>query len=366
MRIGFRFLLMIGFLTGALAGAPAQAQSFGVTKNSDVDLGSAYAPATFSGSYHNTIGTNGSMSYASTYTGPAVATAGSLRITGPAGTVVQISCDENGSMRNTGGCCGNQHRGIDQTRFTVGTSNARGPGLGSQCSGLNDNVVTHTLTGNAAQDTILLGGRMHVTNVRIGGQYVTTNRKPITVRVRRISPGASATIDTDVHWYAAFESSISFSTTNTMQFGTINFSNIGSSDRANLATNNAMTYTGSFSGPSTGIAGYVSVQGVENNVTLEVYCDTNAVLTRSSGGGSIQVTNLEVDTEDSRGAIGTGSPCQGVAAPAVTFNYNNPSRDTIYIGGRLNGSTATGLTNGGTFSTANSGGNNIEFIVLNQ
>lgn len=342
----------------------AEAQAFSVTKLSDVDLLTAYAPATFSGSYYNIIGTNSSVSYAAGYSGPATATVGSLRINGPVGTTVQVSCDTTGSARNSVGCCGNLNRAIDQTRFVIGTANAVGPGSGNVCAGVGSSVVNHTITGNAAQDTILLGGRFNVTNVRIGGQYSTVGRTPITVRVRRVSP--SSTIDTDVHWYAIFESSIAFSATQNMLFGTIDYTTINAADRANLATNGAMTYAGGFTGPATGTAGFATVTGVEPSVVLEVYCDTTATMTRT-GGGSIQVTNLEVDPEDGLGAIGTGSACNGVAgAAAFTFTYATTTRDTVYIGGRVNGSTASGFGSGGSFSTANAGGDNVELIILNQ
>ena len=256
---------------------------------------------------------------------------------------------------------------MDRGRFVIGSGNVVGPDLGTDCGGLGVLTVDHTLTGNAAQDTIFLGGRVRVSDCRIGGQYSTSTGGggvPITVRIRDVTGNADGPSVT-MHYEMRCESAMSFTSVTDMDFGTIDVPGMGPTSFANLGTNGNMTYAGGLSGAATGIPGAIVIAGVENNVVLEVFCDTTATLTNTAGS-TIQVTDIEGDPEDGRGNFGTGSDCNGISgAAAFSFSYNGTSRNEIFFGGRINGGTAVNFS-GGVHSTTNPGGNNLEVVVSVQ
>jgi hypothetical protein len=149
-----------------------------------------------------------------------------------------------------------------------------------------------------------------------------------------------------------------------MDFGTIEFSAApAAGDTASLGTNGAIAYAGNFSGGATGTAGEVNIATGNVGATVEVFCDNVGTLTRT-GGGSINVNNIEVAFTG--GALGSGSACNGVSGAAATTRVlAGGGADLILLGGRLDGATAAAFV-GGSYSTANAGGDSIQVDVFYQ
>lgn len=187
-----------------------------------------------------------------------------------------------------------------------------------------------------------------------------------TAAIIALPVGVVSAATTNINATASFISAITLSGTN-MNFGTITYAAApGGGDTVSLGTNSAAIYAGTFTaGGGTPAAGDVTVTAGTNGQTLEVRCDTSAVMTRT-GGGSINVTNIEVRTEAATGAFGTGSACAGIGgAAATTMVLNIGTLDSFKFGGRIDGSTAVAFV-AGSYSTANAGGNDIEVAVVYQ
>lgn len=136
-------------------------------------------------------------------------------------------------------------------------------------------------------------------------------------------------------------------------------------DFVKVGTNGAATYGGVFSaGPGAATsAGDVTLTAGTNGQTIEVRCDITATMTNGAGA-SIDVTDIEVNKEDATAAHGSGANCLGTGgAAATTLVLNLGTLDSFKLGGMVDGSTAAAWA-GGSFSTANAGGNDIQVDVV--
>lgn len=141
-----------------------------------------------------------------------------------------------------------------------------------------------------------------------------------------------------------------------MDFDTIH----GLTGRANLASNGAMTYTGSMTGAGLGIGGYVQIDG-EKNCNVLISCSATATL--SNGSNTATIDNIEVSLQNAV-AFGSGTACQGIGNTIITHKIHSlADRNTLFFGGSING-TATIPGSGGLFSTTNTGGNSITLQVI--
>jgi len=148
-----------------------------------------------------------------------------------------------------------------------------------------------------------------------------------------------------------------------MDFGQTDYSG-GALGSINMGTNGNISYVGSFSGDGIGTAGQflmTLIFGTNNGVSIA--CDTNATLTNGAGA-SVSLTNIEfVVGSGNRTGYGSGTLCQGLGTTispiAVTGGTSNR---TVYIGGSLNISSPIPVA--GDYSTANSGGNPMTFVIL--
>lgn len=358
-----RFALLIFVLAFLLPCAEAHAQI--ATLVSNVDMGTSESPA--GANVTNIIGTNSTISYGAGNSGPAAGIAGQIQINGTAGCRIRVGCENSDSARNVGGTGGNQDISWPQIRMIMGASNVAGPGVGLICNGAGNTLIDVTRPANAADRMLYFGGSVVTNNVMVGGQYRASNHPngTITVRVRQSGGGAcgNTTLNLGLDLRSDYVRPFTLTNLADVDFGLVEMAALPSgSDQANLGTNGSITYAGNFTGTGTGTAGAIRVVGPANGTNLVVYCDQNAILTRT--GGSIQMTNIQVASETARGAFGTGSVCNGLTgAPAMTFTFQSTTRDEVYVGGRLNGGTASGTITG-SMSTANAGGNPIEVIVV--
>lgn len=347
----------------ALLAMPHAAQAQLAVKQADIDFGTSQAPVGGTGT--NRIGTNGSISYAAGYSGPATGTAGRILINGTVGRRTQVSCETSKTARNVGGTGGNLDETVNPIYIVLGTANAGAPGTGFQCNG--SYVIDTSLPSSSSARTLLIGADMAVNSVRNGGSYAFSNAPggQLSVTIRQSGGGPPSTITINVDLTASFQHPITLTKQSDMDFGVVEKpAAVVASDRADMGTNGSITYAGNFNGSGTGTAGSVIISGVTNGTTLEVYCDRNITLRNTSGTSRIRVRNIEVAAEDARGAFGTGSACNNLTgAAALSFTYQATTRDQIYFGGRLDGSTASGSING-FFSTANPSGNPLDVTVV--
>ena len=345
----------------------AQARAETATLVSNIDFGIIDAPSGGTGTVR--AGTNGSVTYPAGYSGSGTAIVGRIQISNSTvGRALRISCEASKTARNTTGTGGTQDRTASPFFIVLGTANAVGPGQGTQCAGIGTSPISGTYSATSTANVVLIGVDLTATNPAFGGLYSLANAPDgrLTVRVRFQGGGPAVEVDVQVDMTAVFRGILSIPEKTDMDFGEMQVSGtIASGDWVNLGTNAARSFTGNFNGAGAGTAGRIRVAGPSNGETIDVFCDSTARMTRSGGGGQIDVTGIEVAAETSRGNYGTGSACQGVAIAATSFSYTLDTRDELYFGGRINGGTASGQIRG-NFSSANAGGNNIEIIVVRQ
>lgn len=348
----------------ALAVLPCAAQAQLAVKTSDIALGTADVPVGGAGT--NAIGTNGVISYAAGYSGPATGTAGSIQINGTIGRQTLISCEATKTMTNIGGSGGEANRTASPFHIVLGTSSAVGPGLGLRCNGLNSAVINLNLPAAAADRVILIGMTMDVTDVMNGGEYALSNNAAggVIIRVRQQGGGPPNQIDITVDARASFNKDVSIIAQTDMNYDSIEFTGTpGAAERADMGTNGVIVYGGTFSGNGLGTPGAITLDGVPDGTSLEVFCSQSATLANASSN-TIDITGIEVAAENASGGYGTGASCNGIAgAGALTFTYTSGSNDEVFVGGRLDGATVSGALSG-NYSTVNAGGSPIDLTVV--
>ena len=307
----------------------------------------------------------GAITYAPALTGSATGTPITCTLAGWGNnTRVDVDCDTSRSIANSGGCCGDTNKSV--TAFTAyGTgNNTDGP---ASCNGIGGTRSLRFNVTAAGTATLYFGSTMDATHVKIGGTYLLSNHATGVFSLRVKSSGTAVTQTADLS--VVFSSLVGFTSRVDMRFGDLGFTlPVGASDFVNMGTNGTASYNGSFVNlGGTVSAGSVLLNNVQNGVTVEIYCDTTAKLTKSgASGSSIQVTGIETRAENARGAYGTGSACNGIGgAAATTMVFASGTSDEFFLGGKLNGATAVSFADG-NFSTANAGGDDIQVTVLNQ
>ncbi|MCH2547456.1 MAG: hypothetical protein MK052_07595 [Alphaproteobacteria bacterium] len=198
---------------------------------------------------------------------------------------------------------------------------------------------------------------------------MNTTRK-LTVLLALGAAAIPATVyaaSTNIDATAEFRGAITLGNEVDMDFGTIEYSAApAAGDTIALGTNGAITSGGNFSGPATGTAGSVDVTAGSDGVVVEIFCDATATMAET-GGGTIDVTSIEVATEGNEAAAGSANACQGMstAATTMTLDISGGSADRIVLGGTIDGSTASSFV-AGSYSTATAGGDNIQIDVTYQ
>lgn len=169
---------------------------------------------------------------------------------------------------------------------------------------------------------------------------------------------------TTIEATATFREAITLGNEVDMQFGQVDFSGTpGSGDTVTMDVTGAMTSAGNFSAGTTGTAGSVEIVTGTDGLTVDVRCDATATLTDGSTG-SIQVTGITVAAENNLAAPAT---CNGTANTVLSFVLSNSdnANDEVKLGGVLDGATAASFV-GGSYSTANTGGDNIQVDIVYQ
>lgn len=163
MKYYFPFCILIYFLL------PWQAYAQTLTVQQTINFG----PITFAGNPQVgqiTMGTNGTVTYGTSTSGSGVGTPGRVLITGTTGSVVNIRCRNTARISKTG----STNLSIGPVKISMGTGQTYA--AATQCAGLTNVLFTHTLTGNTALDTILIGGRIQTNNITVSnGLYKASN-----------------------------------------------------------------------------------------------------------------------------------------------------------------------------------------------
>lgn len=156
---------------------------YGLTLANGVDIN--FGILEFSGySGDNAIGTNGSITYGSSFSGSSLGTAGAIEIQDTTGTVVEIACEKTGTIADISG----NDISLNNAEVSIGLGNGQPHGSGTSCNGIKKTVITHTISANSANNTLLIGLNMRTNNQQNSiesGIYRTdySGGSPITVRI---------------------------------------------------------------------------------------------------------------------------------------------------------------------------------------
>jgi len=338
-------------------------------KISDAAFGAVTDNPTISGPNYVEMGSNGNITCPATATVcPATGTAMSFQIGGcVAGNAIKIDCEATKTFTNNAAGFGSTTLGATAFRVT-NTAGRANPGGGSLCSGLGGaGTFTHTYTGVAVNDVIYVDVKLDETHPKFSGTYTLSANAAGNFQISAKKGGVTVTTNGDAS--ISFAANIGITSTTNMNFGQSSFSGVpGAGDRVDLGTNSTVVAAGNFSlEGGTLTAGQVTMNNVQNGVTLQVQCDNTAHLTSADGARSIDVTGIKAAKET---AIGTyaaaGSACNGSGgAVATTLVYTAGSEDQFFFGGRLDGATASGITTE-VYSSTNPGGTSVVVVVLAQ
>ncbi len=122
------------------------------------------------------LGTNGNISYAAAFSGSGSGQPGRIEIDVTAGTTVEISCDNQATLTDTSANTVTLNGEIALSPGTI-------PGSGSDCTGVGNVVITHTVSSGSA--IVHVGGALNPASSLASGSYSTKNVSgaPLTVRV---------------------------------------------------------------------------------------------------------------------------------------------------------------------------------------
>lgn len=180
-------------------------------------------------------------------------------------------------------------------------------------------------------------------------------------------PAAVYAASTNIDATANFRGAITLGNEVDMDFGDIDYTGVpGAGDTVGIGTDGNLTQGGNFSAGATGTAGSVDVTAGADGITVEIFCDATATMAES-GGGTIDVVNIEVATEGNEAAVGGANACQGMGSAATTMvlDVSGGTADQVKLGGTIDGSTASGFV-AGSYSTASSGGDDIQIDIAYQ
>jgi hypothetical protein len=352
----------------APAAGIAQSNTPLATVTAEIDFGTASVPPHHPGGI-SIIGTNGTIQHAAGLIGPAIGTAGTIQLNTNPSTRVLISCNTAGTMTNLSGAAGQTNRAATNFYLALGSATVAGPGQGVMCNGIDNVVIDTPSPTSAAQRVLHIGMAMNVTDVMHGGIYRLSSSAagPLNVKIRQVANnGKAEEIILHIDAIARFTRDVALNAIH-MVFPDIEVSGpVGAGDAVLMGTNGQVTYQGTvFSGGSAGIAGAVSVSGIPNGATLQVYCTQDATLASADGAATIRLGSVEIAPESAPRSFGNGAArCNGIGTvAALSFEYRTTTADQVFIGGRLDGAGAIGALSG-EFSTTNPGGVPIRVDII--
>ncbi|TVQ84154.1 MAG: hypothetical protein EA357_03585 [Micavibrio sp.] len=352
---GFALFFSVFVLFG-MAGAAAQVT---LTPLNDIEIGTVGKTANATGNI--TIDTFGSISCDAGFECPSAGVPGRFQATGPTGDRMRVRCeDRTKNLRNSTGTDGELDREANEIYVRLGSGNPVVCGGGWAFN-------TH-FSADPAENIIYVGMRFVGTDARLNGLY-SMGAHPdgeFEITVRRQgggNPSDTASID----GFISLEGILEIADTSNMDFGIVEVASQPPSagDFAAMGSNGNISYGGSFSGAGSGTVGTVTLQGAATGDIIEVFCSQSARMTNPSNTAQIDVNGIEFGVLNALGNYGTGFSCNGLATPATSGPFIPVTQDTVFIGGRIDGATASGVIDS-NFSTANPGGEYIEFQFIKQ
>lgn len=117
------------------------------------------------------LATNGNVTYTGNFSGNGLGTSGELLITDTVGTTVEIACNKSLDISN-----GSNTLAVDRIEYAIGVANGVATGLAQACNRTNKFDGVHVITGNSAQDTLVIGGRIRTSIANVtAGVWNSTN-----------------------------------------------------------------------------------------------------------------------------------------------------------------------------------------------
>lgn len=177
---------------------------------------------------------------------------------------------------------------------------------------------------------------------------------PVLVAMAGLVAGVAIAADQDVEVLATMRQAISLTKNLDVDFSSvdpIDFTGTpAGTDFVQLGSNGAITYAGAaFSGPSTGQAGDVDING-DGTSGVDISCTATATLAEA-GGATITANQMQISMNTGDAFGSADYTCAGLGT--TPHSYTLTGTDTILMGGRLVGN---GTIIAGAYSTATGAG----------
>ena len=157
----------------------------------------------------------------------------------------------------------------------------------------------------------------------------------------------------------------SVSSNSSLNFGLIEFDS-NHAGELTLGTNGGVSLTGTglfYQGNA--VPGQITLGDITGNV--EIRCDATSIMAGTSGGSSLNVSNIEAAVSIGVSA-GSGNACQGVAGAdpaAVVISLDSNPNAHVLFGGKL--TIPSGALNGGkTYSSSAASGSPLTISIVFQ
>jgi hypothetical protein len=172
----------LGFMAAGLVSAGLVFQAHAVltlTHLSNINFNKidfAASPATA----HVTMGTNGAVSYGGNLSGTGIGVAGQIQMADTPGTNVEVSCSSTATIARTG----STNITVSPVKISVGSGQTYA--AATTCNGVGSVVLSHTITGTAANNVLYVGGQLQSNGVALASGVMSSTSgggAPITVEV---------------------------------------------------------------------------------------------------------------------------------------------------------------------------------------
>jgi len=180
---------------------------------------------------------------------------------------------------------------------------------------------------------------------------------------------SSFAADGDVTATASFRVAITVTATQVLAFNAtgpkIEYSGTPDTSELRVYTDGTRTETGAFYILPVGTAtpGILQISATPAE-TVNIGCDDQATLGRSSGGQTLILSDIEIDVTGGVGVDATDCSAGGLGTPVVaSLAIPGPGTANVNIGGRIVANSGSGVQ-AGDYSTANAGGDPVTLRVL--
>lgn len=220
---------------------------------------------------------------------------------------------------------------------------------------------------------------MILSSIRRRNEFATTIKDDCMKRVQLLKlllgmsvvPFASSfAADGDVTATAGFRVAITVTATQVLAFNAtgprIEFTGTPDTSELRVYTDGTRTETGAFyilPGTGTATPGILQINAAPAE-TVNIACDDTAILGRTSGGQTLILSGIEIDTTGGVGTDATDCAVGGLTSPVIgVLTIPGGGTANVHVGGRIVANSGSGVQNG-DYSTANAGGDPVTLRVL--